>query len=230
MLYIYWLALICFFATASQASQKASPPTPPVSKGKIVCDDDTINLVIDLVKSMKADKSNDSWDDMISDRVMKEHTLISHKPNKPFFYSNDKYVITDIINLVLEDPDGVFDETKSSGILKIYRECHFQTEIEMLFDREQRSVKKFQDPKHDFQKGYLGQVVFGPTNRVIVVLKIKGDEQNASTLKERLTYLRNNIQFVDAYPVKDQPLKPVPVAKKVNSTGCVASNKDCACH
>ncbi|MBX9805583.1 MAG: hypothetical protein K2Y18_07525 [Alphaproteobacteria bacterium] len=234
MLFIRGLLLVLTIAFAGHAAppaptKTALAPRPLITKEIGVDDEATISLVKELVKKMKEDPTNGSWDDMISDTVMKQHTLTLHKPNNPYFYSDDKYVITDIIDLVLDDPDGVYDETKTSGTLKIYRECNYPVEIEMLYDREKRAEKKFQNPKLNFQKGYLGQVVYGPTNRVMVVLNIKGDEQLANTLEERLAYFRNNIRFVDAYPVKDDPLKPDPADAKKAKAGVGLTNIHCEC-
>ncbi|MBM3633133.1 MAG: hypothetical protein FJX03_05470 [Alphaproteobacteria bacterium] len=110
----------------------------------------------------------------------------------------------DIIDLLLEDPDGFIDETKTKGVLKVYRNNDFHNEIEELFDREPYYRRDIPQPKK-FQKDYLGLTANGPTNQVMVTLKLKGDEQNADTLEKRLAYIGNNIVFVDAFPVKNPP-------------------------
>lgn len=161
-------------------------------------DEASLRLVQTLVENIKQDNANDSFRQMILDKVMNEHTLSRHAKNQPYFYSDDSYVITDIINLLLDEPDGIIDETATAGLLKIYRDFRYHEEVEELFDREQRKLSKF-------QKNYLGQTISGPTNKVMVILKIKGDEQTLDTLEKRLTYIRNNIQYVDAYPVKGSP-------------------------
>lgn len=152
-------------------------------------------IVQKLLKKIKKDKYNRSFREMIKDRVMKEHALSYHKMGQPYFYSDDHYVITDIINFVLDHPDGIIDQTGQSGILVIYREFDYSEEVEELFDREERSPGKFQE-------AYLGQTINGPTNKVAVLLKVKGDEQNEDTLEKRLAYMSNNIQYVTAYPIK----------------------------
>ena len=45
-------------------------------------------------------------------------------------------------------------------------------------------------------------------NKVMVTLKIKGDEQTGATLEKRLTYERNNIQYLNACPVTGTPAEP----------------------
>lgn len=165
-------------------------------------DEKSLLLVEKLIENIKKDETNGSFRQMIADKVMSEHTLARHGKNQPYFYSNDPYVITDIINLALEGPDGIIDETATTGLLKVYREFNHHEEIEELFDREKR-------PPGKFQKNYLGQTIYGPTNKVVVILKIKGDEQTQDTLEKRLVYSRNNVRYVDAYPIK----APLPLAE-----------------
>ncbi len=162
-------------------------------------DEASLSIAKKLISNIKADETNYSFRSMMG-KIMEEHALSRHGRNQPYFYSDDAYVITDIVNLVLDDPEGIIDETADTGILKIYRECDYPGEIEELFDREKRAPRKFQN-------AYLGQTITGPTNKVMVVLKIKGDEQNEGSLEKRLTYMRNNVQYFDAYPVKEGSLE-----------------------
>ena len=169
-------------------------------------DESSLLMVKKLISSIKNDETNYSFKAMI-DKIMEEHALSRHGSNQPYFYSDDVYVITDIINLVLDDPEGIIDETAATGILKIYRECDYSDEIEELFDREKRVP-------HKFQNAYLGQTITGPTNKVMVILKIKGDEQNEGRLEKRLAYMRNNVQYFDAYPVKGSSVEAPPTENK----------------
>src|SRR3990167_4108076 len=95
-------------------------------------DGSSLLTVKKLISSIKNDETNSSFKAMI-DKIMAEHALSRHGSNQPYFYSDDAYVITDIIHLVLEDPEGIIDETADTGILKIYRECDYSDEIEELF-------------------------------------------------------------------------------------------------
>ncbi len=163
-------------------------------------DEPSLLIAKKLISNIKNDETNYSFRTMIG-KIREEHALSRHGRNQPYFYSDDAYVITDIVNLVLDDPEGIIDETAEAGVLKIYRECDYPGEIEELFDREKRAPRKFQN-------AYLGQTITGPSNKVMVVLKIKGDEQNEGSLEKRLAYMRNNVQYFDAYPVKEGSLEP----------------------
>jgi hypothetical protein len=153
-----------------------------------------------LLENIKNDGVNDSFQKMIQGKVMQEHSLSAHEKNQPYFYSDDVSLIHDIISLVLEAPQDIMDETATTGMLKIYREFDYPKEIAELFEREERAPRKFQE-------AYLGQTITGPTNKVVVTLKIKSDEQNEATLEKRLTYTKNNIQYLDAHPVKGSPVE-----------------------
>jgi len=183
----------------------------------MVKNQDPLEIIKDLFKTIKDDSYNHSYADMLED-VKAEHSIKYHKPNAPFFYSNDSFVMKDIIDLLLEDPDGYIDETKTKGVLKVYRDNNYHEEIEELFDREPLYRRDIPQPKK-FQKDFLGQAHTGPTNRVMVTLKIKGDEQNEDTLEKRLAYIGNNILFIDAFPSKvplPHPAQTVSVAQPVS--------------
>ena len=185
---------------------------------KVIAKKDPLDLIKELFKTIKEDKNNHSYHQMLED-VKAEHSIKYHKPNAPFFYSNDAFVMKDIIDLLLEDPDGFIDETKTKGILKVYRNNDYHNEIEELFDREPYYRREIPQPKK-FQKDYLGLTANGPTNQVMVTLKLKGDEQNADSLEKRLAYIGNNIVFVDAFPVKSPP-----PPSKVNASPSLTQNK-----
>lgn len=185
--------------------------------GAVLEDEASLSIAKQLIENIKNDKTNSSYDDMIVNKIMHEHSLNHHEKNQPFFYSNDRYVITDIINLVLNNPGGIIDETATTGRLKIYREFIYPDEIADLFTREKRAPRKFQD-------AYLGQMISGPTNKVIVALQVKGDEQNENTLKKRLAYTQNNIRYIDAYPVKDNPKKSKSGGPKIKDSKSEETN------
>jgi len=160
-------------------------------------------LVKKLIEQMKNDETNTSFKEMI-DKVRAEHTLSNNDIDQIYFYTDNPDVITSIINLVLMDPQGVIDETRETGTLKIYRKCDYPKEIAPLFSffgKEQKVSRKFQNT-------YVGQTVNGPTNKVVVILNIKGDEQNADTLEKRLAYKRNNIRYFDAHPIEEAAPEP----------------------
>lgn len=200
----------CKRASEEKALPKVTPKKEP------------LDLIKELFRTIKEDVNNHSYNQMLED-VKAEHSIKYHKPNAPFFYSNDAFVMKDIIDLLLDDPDGFIDETKTKGVLKVYRNNDYHNEIEELFDREPYYRREIPQPKK-FQKDYLGLTPNGPTNQVMVTLKLKGDEQNADTLEKRLAYIGNNIVFVDAFPVKSPPpppkgkaSPPLPQNRKSNS-------------
>jgi hypothetical protein len=200
---------VAFCPCSNPSKPNANPPVnckknhketlPP----KVVKIQDPLEIIKDLFKTIKEDSYNQSYAQMLED-VKAEHSIKYHKPNAPFFYSNDSFVMKDIIDLLLDDPDGYIDETKTKGILMVYRDNNYHEEIEELFDREPLYRRDIPQPKK-FQKDYLGQTMEGPTNRVMVTLKLKGDEQNENTLEKRLAYIGNNIVFIDAFPAKGPP-------------------------
>lgn len=195
------MSLIFYIQTPASAEADPSPTPQPRKPPSPEIDDKSLSIVKNLLEAIKDDGSNDSFRRMIQDNIMNEHTLSHHGSNQPYFYSDNRDVITDIINRVLEEPEGMIDETATAGFLKIYREFDYHEEIENFFKREKRAPRKFQDD-------YLGQTITGPTNKVMVTLKIKGDEQTGATLEKRLTYGQNNIQYLNAYPVTGTPAQP----------------------
>jgi hypothetical protein len=171
----------------------------------ILEDDPSLKVAKNVLNQIKDDPKYHSFQDMLDD-VKGEHSIKYHKPNAPFFYSNDHIVMEDIIKLVLEDPDGIVDQTKTKGTFIVYREFNYHDEIEELFDREPLYRRIIPEPKK-FQNNYLGLTVTGPTNKVGILLKVKGDEQNAATFEQRTVYTGNNIDFVDAYPMNAKDTK-----------------------
>jgi len=190
-------------------AKAAKPPAPPhkvVANGSPVLEDEaSLKLVVDLMQTIKDDSDYHSYDYMLED-VRAEHTIKYHKPNAPFFYTNDEYVLKDIITMVMIDPNGIIDETKS-GVLKVYRDFDYHEELEDIFEQEAIFRRELKENKK-FQDDYLGQTNTGPTNRVMVSLKIKGDEQNENIFAKRIAYTGNNIDFIDAFPAKGPPPKP----------------------
>lgn len=210
---------------ATKSAPQGAPPAPSVSSpvrgnsegapirdysksnGPEISDRESRQLVVDLLQAIQDDSDNHSYEDMLSD-VKTEHTIKYHKPNAPFFYSNDKYVIKDILTMVMIDPNAIIDETKS-GILKVYRDFEYHDELEDIFEQEPLYRRVIPEPKK-FQDDYLGLANTGPTNRVMIVLRIKSDDQNANTFAQRINYTGNNIVFVDAFPAKGPPPPPKP--------------------
>lgn len=221
------LFITCYIPIMSVAfcpcSKEVSNAKPTNSVKQIPEKKDPLETIKALLKTIKEDVNNHSYNQMLED-AKAEHSIKYHKPNAPFFYSNDAYVIKDIIDLLIDDPDGFIDETKSQGILKVYRDNNYHEEIEELFDREPLYRRDIPQPKK-FQKDYLGQTTTGPTNKVMLTLKIKGDEQNENTLEKRLAYLGNNILFIDAFPEKapPPPLKPQNAAGSPEGTSSIVA-------
>jgi hypothetical protein len=166
------------------------------------------------MQTIKDDSDYHSYDDML-DEVKAEHTIKYHKPNAPFFYTNDKYVLKDIITMVMIDPNGIFDGTKN-GILQVYRDFDYHDELQDIFEQEPLYRRVIPQPKK-YQEDYLGLAHTGPTNRVVITLKIKGDEQNEDTFAKRIVYTGNNIDFIDAFPAKGPP-PPPPKPNTENTT------------
>jgi hypothetical protein len=178
------------------ASETTSDDKPLEEKAAPELNDEhSLTLVRALLEKMKGDSQNHSYNRMLYDKVLSDHTLEHHGKNPSFFYINNKFIINKIISLVMSDPDGIIDETSSTGYLKIYRDFNYSEQIEPLLKNEIRPIKKFYDE-------FLGQTKFGPTNRVIILLKIKGDEQNETSFEKRIVYRGNNIAFIDAYPAQ----------------------------
>jgi hypothetical protein len=183
-------------------SEAGNDSTPEPTPAAILEDDASLKLVVDLMKTIRDDSNYHSYFHMVSE-AFSEHTIQRHKPNAPFFYSNDKDVLKDIINMVMNDPSAIIDETKS-GVLKVYRDFEYPEELEEIFAKEDPKHRVIPQPKK-FQDDYLGLTNAGPTNRAMITLRIKSDDQNASTFAQRIAYTGNNIQFSDASPDKGPP-------------------------
>lgn len=146
-----------------------------------------------LIEAIKKDESNFSFFIMLDEHIMKEHRLSSHKEGQPYFYTDNHTNISEILSMVLEHPDKVIDERPSTGLLKIYRSFNFSKDIKPLFIKEKKSFSKV-------QRGYLGETPIGPTNQVLVVIKVNKDEKNYITNSTNPSF--SSAQFINAYPVK----------------------------
>jgi hypothetical protein len=205
--YMVMVACSCFGTDTAPKAFVAFPSSNPSSHPSVLVDAQSLQLVVNLMKTIKDDKDYHSFHNMMDD-VKAEHTIKYHKPNAPFFYTNDKIVLKDIVTLVMRNPSGIIDDTKN-GHLKVYRDFDYHDDLEDIFGQEplyQRDLKV----NKQFQDDYAGQTPTGPTNRVMISLKIKGDEQNENTFAKRIVYTGNNIDFIDAYPSKGLPPKPKP--------------------
>lgn len=194
---------------ASEANENSSPKP---DSSPILEDEQSLKLVVDLMRSIRNDLDYHSYFHMVNE-ANSEHTIQRHKPNAPFFYTNDKNVLKDIIDMVMSDPNAIIDETKS-GVLKVYRDFDYPNELEDIFAKEDPKHRVIPQPKK-FQDDYLGVTSTGPTNRVMLTLKIKSDDQNAPAFAQRIAYSENNIVFFDAFPVKG-PL-PLPTTDEKKS-------------
>ena len=87
----------------------------------ILKDEHSLSIVKKVIQQIKDDPDNPSYRNMLED-ARAEHSIKYHLPNRPFFYSNDRYVIKDIIDLVLDEPDGIVDNSKKTGIVMVYRD------------------------------------------------------------------------------------------------------------
>lgn len=170
-----------------------------VARGNMINQHLSLREAKEIIEFIKKDGTNHSFTNMIDDVVMKKHLLNSHEPKQPYFYTNNRLIISEIISMVLERPDGVVNETTTTGILKIYREFNFPRDIKTMFVKEKR-------PQNTFMNSYLGETSKGPTNQVIVILKIQKHKSSASTLNTLFPDTHSKIDFVDAYPTNlDQP-------------------------
>lgn len=166
----------------------------PISLCSFSQSDSSLAKAEQLIKSIKQDETNHSFTLMLNDKVMKEHTLNSHKEGQPYFYTDKRHNVSEIVGMVLERPSGVIDETATTGFLKIYRTFNFQKDARVLFVKEKRSF-------NNDQKAYLGMSPEGPTNQVMVIIKTDTSKKSSGAF-EPVAFSTSTAQFVDAYPVK----------------------------
>jgi len=147
----------------------------------------SLSIAKQALKNIKKDEANNSYAIMINDLIMKEHTLNNHRTDQPYFYTDRREIITEIVSMVLENSGGVINEIAKTGIIKIYRTFNFDKDIAPLLVKEKKSPQ-------NYKSSYLGETRQGPTNQVIVLLKV----ENYKDLKD----IGKNLRFITAYPVK----------------------------
>lgn len=144
----------------------------------------SIFITKQLIESIKKDRMNNSYTSMVDNVVMEKYTLSKRTANDPYFYTDRREVITEIISMVLENPDKVIDEAAKTGVIKIYRNFNFNKDIAPLLVKEKKTSQNYRGP-------YLGETSQGPTNQVVVSLKIGNSKDTRG----------KSAQFITAYPV-----------------------------
>ncbi|MDF3033143.1 MAG: hypothetical protein K0R76_97 [Alphaproteobacteria bacterium] len=119
-----------------------------------------------LIKAIEQDDANTSFTTMIDKIVMNTYSLAHYKPSLPCFYTNDRMVISTILTMVVERPDGVINSALEKNIIGIYRDFNFEKELKFHFSKEKKGEGQF-DGLH------LGVTPEGPTNRVVILLKVE---------------------------------------------------------
>jgi hypothetical protein len=111
-----------------------------------------------------------SFSEMIDNQIMSQHTLSRHQPGSPYFKTDSRDTISELITSVVEKPDGV-QMDKEKGTIQLYKDFR---DIQTYFLKEPRK-------EGGFDGRYLGEGEKGPTNRVIVVLDM--DPSKATSYK-----------------------------------------------
>jgi len=132
-----------------------------------------------MIQAIKRDDSNISYTTMINQVVMPKYRFSSHKDDSPYFYTDKRDLISEIVSMVVERPHGVMKN--SEDVIAIYRDFDFGRDLSSLFIKEKRMVGGY-DGNH------LGTTASGPTNRVVVFFKMSDPTHSASP------------QFIEAYP------------------------------
>jgi len=141
---------------------------------------DTARKIVDFIKK---DISNRSYTNMIDSVVMTQNSLDQHAANAPYFYTDNRDLISEIVSEVVENPDGVINDIGENGKIGLYRDFDFDKDIVALFVKEKRLPNGY-DGYH------LGASFKGPTNRVVVYIKIEGITSDGI----------RGAQFMEAYP------------------------------
>jgi hypothetical protein len=162
---------------------------------KALClENSSLVLAKQIIEAIKKDENNTSYTTMIDQTVMKQHTLSQHEKNQPYFYTNNRSVISEIISMVVERPDNVIDEINQNGNLKIYRSFNFDKDIAPLMIKDKAFIQSN-------IKNHLGATPKGPTNQVVVILQINDFQKFEEQLKLGHIQSGENIVFLTSYPI-----------------------------
>ena len=134
-----------------------------------------LNVLKERLNLFLKQQGSPSFTKMINEQVMSKHTLSRHQKGLPYFNTDDREIISEILIMVVEKPDGI-QMGKEKGTIQLYKDFDFKRDLQIFFLKEH--IKKGGYDGH-----YLGHCVHGPTNRVIVVLNIDSLEPTHASFK-----------------------------------------------
>src|SRR5262245_25594545 len=91
------------------------------ASSEIISESTQLNSIKQSIEAIKKDDSNNSYTFMLDQVVMQQHSLANHGKKTPYFYTNNRLLISDIISMVVEKPQGIITTQITDGKMGIYR-------------------------------------------------------------------------------------------------------------